>query len=207
MKTKLLTIRSLAASSALLAATVSANTISIGFDPIVTPVAGGQYDWSYTATFVNSYLQANESRIVIFDFAGYVPGFELTPAGWSFSTVATGPAALAAAAAFSVPSHSDTAIVNLLWDFVGASGLVPNGTSLEFGARSHYSDAIQNSYGSRDRGTSGTASSNSAAQGPTLVPTSPVPDGGSTVAMAGVGFLILGFLARARPKYRRLISV
>lgn len=174
----------------------TANTISVGLYPTIAPTAGG-YDWVYDATLVNSYLQPGESRIVIFDFAGYVPGGETTPAGWVFSTVPTGPAALATSAEFNVPSHNDSPeIINLLWDYAGIPGIIPKSSDFYFGAVSIYDEMVQNSYGSRDRAVSGDPESNSAAQGPTMVPRALVTDSGTTLGLIGVGLLCLTALRR-----------
>lgn len=185
------------AASSIVFASAAMATISIELEPSVTPNGDGSYDWSYSTIFVNGYSQTNESHIAIFDFAGYIPSFEITPAGWTFSTSATGPSLLASAANLAVPSHSDSDLVNLIWTFTGLSGVVPNFTTLEFGARSMYSNMVQNSYGSNDRAYNGSADSNSASQGPTNVPgAANVPDGGSTVAFAGLGLLALGVMSR-----------
>ncbi len=184
-----------AASSLAIASTALA-TISVEFNPSVMPSGDGNYDWSYTTTFVNNYSQPDESTIVIFDFAGYVDGFDITPAGWTFSTSPMGPSLLADAASLSVPSHSDTSILNLIWTFTGLSGTVLSG-DYEFGARSMYSNMVLNSYGSNDRANDGPNTPNSASQGPTHVPgAANVPDGGPTVALAGIGLLALGLMSR-----------
>ncbi|MDQ8198420.1 hypothetical protein QEH56_09695 [Pelagicoccus enzymogenes] len=95
-------------------ASTSRATISVKLSPTVTPAAGEFFDWSYDTTFINSYTQKNESRITIFDFEGYVPGFEVTPFGWTFTTAPTGPALLSDAAQLAVPSHTDLSIPHLI---------------------------------------------------------------------------------------------
>jgi len=51
----------------------------------VTPVGGGDFSWNYSATLTQDENVVRQDFFTIYDFAGYVPGGNTQPTGWTFS--------------------------------------------------------------------------------------------------------------------------
>ena len=96
----------------------------------ITPV-GSEFLWEYTADVTVSQYVDTGDYFTIYDFAGYVPGSDITPAGWSFSTLLTGvtPVGLVVT--------DNPGLPNLTWTRTG--GVIPSNTNLGlFKAKSLY---------------------------------------------------------------------
>jgi hypothetical protein len=122
----------------LLAASMPARADIIPQLNSITPV-GSEFLWEYTADVtVSQYVDAGDF-FTIYDFAGYVPGSEITPAGWAFSTALTGitPSGLILTDNGGLP--------NLTWTRTG--GVIPTETNLGlFSARSIYGGQVLTNY-------------------------------------------------------------
>jgi hypothetical protein len=122
----------------LLAASMPARADIIPQLNSITPV-GSEFLWEYTADVtVSQYVDAGDF-FTIYDFAGYVPGSEITPAGWSFSSALTGvtPSGLILT--------DNAGLPNLTWTRTG--GVIPTETNLGlFSARSIYGAQVLTNY-------------------------------------------------------------
>jgi hypothetical protein len=84
----------------------------------VTPAAGG-FRFSYNVSFNGSASGISVESgdfFSIYDFAGFVPGSNLQPADWTFSSALTG-----LTPAFTTTFQDDPAVPNLSWTYSGAS--------------------------------------------------------------------------------------
>jgi MYXO-CTERM domain-containing protein len=107
-----------------------------------TAVSGG-YIWEYDAQLTQQQFLKSGDFFTIFDFNGYVPGFETTPSNWVFSSANTGllPAGLV------IPD--DPTVANLTWKYTGPTtthGPIDLGL---FKAKSLYGDLGIGMYGAQ----------------------------------------------------------
>src|SRR5262245_13214441 len=65
-----------------------AHVVPLG-PPLVTP-DGGLFRWTYSVGVTTGETIRKYDYFTIYDFAGYVPGSEGTPANWSFSSANLG---------------------------------------------------------------------------------------------------------------------
>lgn len=96
--------------------------------------AGGTTEFHYAAVLPTDSQLKVGNRFTIYDFAGYIPGSERSPDGWTFGLANVGP----------TPAETDPvddpAVPNLSWTYSGPT--VVGGVMLgDFGASSTFFDA------------------------------------------------------------------
>ena len=177
-----------AVAAAALAAPVQAGIIPASVT--VTPEAGN-FRWTYSVVLpTDMKLQAGD-YFTIYDFGGLVPGSNVQPSDWTYSTSKSGPIPVGLA-----PIDSPS-IDNLTWTYGGAtspSGQVGLGN---FWAVSTVGDSVtvaftaqnpQSSTGQIDRNIVDTLAP---AQPGVVIPPSGVPEP-ATLALAALGLPLLG---------------
>lgn len=185
-----------AAVAAALGSQALANTITV---TDVSTTGSGPYTWTYNASHSNGRIFANEGRVVIYDFYGYVPGSATAPANWSFHTINSGGTSAGVDAAVNILNPDDASAVNLCWTYTGPLITTPSGgfTDLgNFSAKSIYRLSQEDYYGTQDRGLPARPNL-SGSFGPINVPLPhALPDGGSSMALLGTALLAVEGLRR-----------
>lgn len=106
--------------AAILALAARADIIpSISDATDVTPVSGGNFSWNYSATLTEHENVLRHDFFTIYDFAGYVPGGNTQPAGWTFS------AALIGITPGKVTPTDNPNLFNLTWTYTGSTQIGP----------------------------------------------------------------------------------
>ena len=106
--------------AAILALTVRADIIpSITTATDITPAGGGNFSWNYSATLTQDENVLRHDFFTIYDFAGYVPGGNTEPAGWTFS------AALIGITPGKVTPTDNPNLFNLTWTYIGPTQVGP----------------------------------------------------------------------------------
>jgi hypothetical protein len=115
-------IRAAVALAALALIPAAAQATMIASLGSVTP-AGGGFRFSYNVSFDGSDFGGGNTVTLepgdffsIYDFAGFVPGTNLQPADWTFSSALTG-----LTPAFTSTLQDNPAVPNLSWTYAGAS--------------------------------------------------------------------------------------
>ena len=117
--------------AAMLALATRADIIpSITTSTDVTPVGGGNFSWNYSATLTQDENVVSHDFFTIYDFAGYVPGGNTQPAGWTFS------AALIGITPGKVTPTDNPNLFNLTWTYTGSTQVGPEALGI-FSAVSH----------------------------------------------------------------------
>jgi len=169
-------------------------TLTPGLDSVVGPI------WTYNMDFSSGELQAGDGFTIV-DFNGYVPGSIFAPLNWS---VALNPPS-AVGSPFGGPplSTADTAAVNLHFTYTGPTVEIAFGPHLfvtGFGAQSTSPLYAIDDWVSRDSliGVIGVLGDGGmgAVQTDSIVVPAPVPDGGLTLALLGMGLVGLQGLRR-----------
>ena len=153
---------------------------------------GGNFRWTYAIVLPTDMKLQSGNYFTIYDFAGYVPGGDSAPAGWTLSA-----SPLGKTPALTNPTD-DPKLTNLTWTYTGTTEFGQVGLG-NFWAVSTFNKQVQDSFtGQTNRASDGLLDSN--------ITTSEVPTGTSTVppgvpepatlALAGLGLPLIG-LARA----------
>jgi hypothetical protein len=161
---------------ALFGTTVKANTINVEF----LSNAGGIYN--YNANFENSELLVGDYFEVV-DFAGFLNATAI--AGFNITTPGTGPAPN------SIIVNDDPTITNVVYTWAGAPGTEFELAVLPFTLTSSILTTVNESFASLDHVlVSGPTNGGlSVASGNLLVAGTPVPDGGSAIALLGMALM------------------
>jgi hypothetical protein len=85
----------------------------------ITPVGGGNFSWNYSATLTQDENVVRHDFFTIYDFAGYVPGGNNQPVGWTFS------AALIGTTPGKVTPIDNPHLFNLTWTYTGTTEIGP----------------------------------------------------------------------------------
>jgi len=85
----------------------------------ITPAGGGNFSWNYSATLTQDENVMRHDFFTIYDFAGYVPGGNSQPAGWTFS------AALIGTTPGKVSPIDNPNLFNLTWTYTGPTQIGP----------------------------------------------------------------------------------
>jgi len=114
----------------------------------VTPVGGGNFSWNYSATLTQDENVVSHDFFTIYDFAGYVPGGNTQPAGWTFS------AALIGITPGKVTPTDNPHLFNLTWTYAGSTQVGPEALGI-FSAVSHTNLAKSGEFASEATKNSG----------------------------------------------------
>jgi hypothetical protein len=168
-----------------------------------SPAGGGTTTFSYSVSLstderIDASGTGNKAFFTIYDFAGYVAGSAVAPAGWSVSTQNTGLTPVGV----SVPDNA--AIVNLTWTYAGNTTI--NGTGQVFSgfsANSIFSGINSTGYFSQQstKAIGPTTGGRDFGGGPESVPmpASAVPEP-STWALLSTGLGLMALRFRKRNK-------
>jgi hypothetical protein len=173
------------------------STASAGLLPVnvtITP-EGGKYRWTYAIVLPTDMKLQSGNYFTIYDFAGYIPGGESAPDGWTLSSSNVGPTP------DRLRPNDDPSIPNLTFKYTGPT--IPSGQIGlgNFWAYSQYGNQKEEFFTARTNRTSdGLVDSNIT---DTIVPVGPDGGGGplvpepTTLVLAGLGLPLAG-LARWR---------
>jgi hypothetical protein len=186
-------------------AVVSASTANAGLLPVSVTInpEGGNFRWTYAIVLPTDMKLQAGNYFTIYDFEGYIPGFEAAPEGWTFSANLVGPTP------DRLQPSDNPDIWNLTWTYNGPT--IPSGQIGlgNFWAVSQYGEGREEAFTATTNRTSDGLVDNNITF--TIVPTSPGGGGGNpggedpdpnlvpepgTLALAGLGLPLIG-LARA----------
>lgn len=85
----------------------------------ITPAGGGNFSWNYSATLTQDENVMRHDFFTIYDFAGYVPGENTQPAGWTFT------ARLIGTTPGKVTPMDNPHLFNLTWTYTGTTQIGP----------------------------------------------------------------------------------
>lgn len=167
--------------------TATAGLLPAAGTPTVTPEAGN-FRWTYGIVLPTDMRLQSGNYFTIYDFAGYVPGGESAPAGWTLTTSNTG------MTDSRLNPDDDPNIVNLTWTYTGATTDGQTGVG-NFWAYSTSGQGVEDSFTAVTRRISdGLQDANITT---TTVPTGgntpppPVPEP-ATLLLAGLGLPAIG---------------
>ena len=197
------TPRSLMARTMAVAVTamLSASAATAGLLPTSVTVNpdGSNFRWTYAIVLPTDMKLQSGNYFTIYDFAGYTPGSESAPAGWTFSAQKLGPTPEL------LKPTDNPALWNLTWKYDGAT--VPTGQLGlgNFWAISTFSDATASSFTAEtNRSSDGLRDSNiTTTTTPTQLVTPPPPPGvpePGTLALAALGLPFVGMVRAWRKK-------
>ena len=159
-----------------------------GLLPVTATVTpdGGNFRWSYGVVLTTDNFIKPGDYFTIYDFAGFVPGSEVTPAGFTFSTAMVGPTP------DRITPDDSPSVLNLTWTYNGPqiTGQVGLGN---FMALSTYGNSADGFFTARThRDVDGRVDSN-ITDTPIPVPTAPpaVPEP-ATLLLLGIGLPLAG---------------
>ncbi len=93
----------------------------------ITPAGAVNFNWNYSATLTQDENVLRHDFFTIYDFAGYVPGGNTQPAGWTFS------AALIGTTPGKVTPIDNPNLFNLTWTYTGSTLTGPQSLGMFFG--------------------------------------------------------------------------
>jgi hypothetical protein len=140
--------------SALLCATVGMGLVAAGTGPVhadivpqiapsdVTLQGDGNYEWDYHGELNPAQMVTPGDFFTIYDFAGFVPGTNMQPADWSFSSSNSGITPTGLLPLINIPGGipDNPSIPNLTWTYTGSS-TIPGPADLGiFSAESTFGD-------------------------------------------------------------------
>ena len=160
----------------------------------ITPAGAVNFNWNYSATLTQDENVLRHDFFTIYDFAGYVPGGNTQPAGWTFS------AALIGTTPGKVTPIDNPNLFNLTWTYTGSTLIGPQSLGI-FSAISHTNLPTSGEFASE-------ATKNSGDQAGTKIDNIgnvavPIPEMSALLPMIGVvGFGVIGLTLSYRRQRR-----
>jgi hypothetical protein len=160
----------------------------------ITPESGNSR-WTYAIVLPSDVQIKSGDYFTIYDFAGYVPGSNSQPAGWSYSTNLVGPTPSGL-----LPTDNPK-LPNLTWTYNGAPTTGQTGLG-NFWAVSQYSTGTTSNFTALSQNaTYGIPDSNiTTTTVPVEVPAPPGVPEPTTLLLAGLGLPFVGFLRRRKAR-------
>lgn len=182
-----------------IATVISAAAAQAGLLPTSVTVnpENGNYRWTYAIVLPTDMKLQSGNYFTIYDFAGYVPGGETAPSGWTFSAQELGPTPDL------LKPTDNAALWNLTWKYNGPT--IPNGQLGlgNFWAISTFSDTTTSSFTAITNRTSDGLSDSNITTTTTPTGSSSPPPGvpePATLALAALGLPFIGAFRYLRKK-------
>ncbi len=180
------------------AAVVVAGNAAAGLLPANEPsvtAEGGNYRWTYAIVLPTDMKLQSGNFFTIYDFAGYIPGGESAPDGWTLTASKVGPTP------DRLNPNDDPNLWNLSWRYTGST---PSNGQIGLGnfwAYSSFMNSADDFFTAQTNRTSDGLIDRNITDTKVPVGTTPPPVGvpePATLVLAGLGLPLVGMVRRRR---------